>query len=134
MALTTREMEMVQDTNVVAHIERLQAKISEECRAEGATFFMVPTTTWAERGDYANVYEYERSMTLNEFSDTHKEAYGFRPRGDYSNHTLADFESMLEELWLQIPETHEEDYNVLEDWAAAAVQLGGSAPTSSNGG
>ena len=126
MALTTREMEMVQDTDVVAHIERLQAKISEECRAAGATFFMVPTTKWAEQGCYANVYEYERSMALNDFSDTHKEMYGFRPRGDFSHYTLVEIEAMLEELWLLLPETHEEDYNVLEDWAAAAVQLEGN--------
>ena len=126
MALTTREMEMVQDTNVVAHIERLQAKISEECRAEGATFFMVPTTKWAEQGCYANVYEYERSMTLNDFSDTHKEAYGFRPRGDFSNYTLVEIEAMLEELCQQMPETHEDDYRVVESWIQDDVQLEGS--------
>lgn len=123
MALTAREMEMVQDTDVVAHIKRLQAKITAECEAQGATFFMVPTTKWAERGDYANVYEYELSMALNDFSDTHKEAYGFRPRGDYSGHTLVEIEAMIEELWQHMPETHEDDYQILEAWNAEQLNL-----------
>lgn len=126
MALTTREMEMAQDTNVVAYIERRQAAIAEECRAEGATFFMVPTTKWAEQGCYANVYEYVWSMTLNDYSDTHKELYGFRPRGDFSHFTLVEIETLLEELWAQMPESHEDDYQVLETWVGEDVQLEGN--------
>ena len=124
MALTSREMEMVQDTDVVAHIKRLQAKITAECEAEGATFFMVPTTKWAERGDYANVYEYELSMALNEFSDLHKEVYGFRPRGKAPQFiTLSDAHVLIDEFMNHLPETHEDDHQVLEAWNAEQLNL-----------
>ena len=69
MALTAQEMEMVQDTDVVAHIERQAEAIRARAKAEGWTFFGVPSTHVAE--NYANVYEYELSMALGQFSDLH---------------------------------------------------------------
>ena len=41
--LTAQEMEMVQDKNVVAHIERKAEEIRERAKAEGWTFFGVPS-------------------------------------------------------------------------------------------
>ena len=99
MALTPREQEMMNDTDVVGHIERAAAAIKAEAEARGDTFYMLPTTIWAERGDFANVYEYERSMALGEFSDVHKETYGFRPRGDCSSMTLTDIDAVIHELF-----------------------------------
>ena len=81
---------------------------------------MVPTTLWAERGDYANVYEYERSMALGEYSDIHKEERGFRPREDLSNLTLEGIEALIleclpTEQWLAEESALEEDAMV-EKW------------------
>lgn len=124
MALTTREMEMVQDTNVVAHIERQAEAIRARAKAEGWTFFGVPTTIGAE--NYANVYEYELSMALNSFSDFHKELHGFRPRGgDYSKLTLTDVNVLIDELSEQADRLarHEDDYQVLEAWNAEQLDL-----------
>lgn len=124
MALTAHEMEMVQDTNVVAHIERQAEAIRARAKAEGWTFFMIPTTRGAE--NYANVYEYELSMALNSFSDFHKELHGFRPRGgDYSKLTLTDVNVMIDELSEQADRLarHEEDYQVLEAWNAKQLDL-----------
>lgn len=124
MALTAHEMEMVQDTNVVAHIERQAEAIRARAKAEGWTFFMTPTTHGAE--NYANVYEYELSMALNSFSDFHKELHGFRPRGgDYSKLTLTDVNVMIDELSEQADRLarHEEDYQVLEAWNAKQLDL-----------
>ena len=105
MALTNREQEMINDTDVVGHIQRVAADIKAEAEEQGSTFYMVPTTLWAERGDYANVYEYERSMALGEYSDIHKEERGFRPREDLSNLTLEGIEALIleclpSEQWL----------------------------------
>lgn len=124
MALTAHEMEMVQDTNVVAHIERQAEAIRARAKAEGWTFFMTPTTRGAE--NYANVYEYELSMALNSFSDFHKELHGFRPRGgDYSKLTLTDVNVMIDELSEQADRLarHEADYQVLEAWNAKQLDL-----------
>jgi len=124
MALTAHEMEMVQDTNVVAHIERQAEAIRARAKAEGWTFFMTPTTRGAE--NYANVYEYELSMALNSFSDFHKELHGFRPRGgDYSKLTLTDVNVMIDELSEQADRLarHEADYQVVEAWNAKQLDL-----------
>ena len=124
MALTAQEMEMVQDTNVAAHIERQAEAIRARAKAEGWTFFMTPTTRGAE--NYANVYEYELSMALNSFSDFHKELHGFRPRGgDYSKLTLTDVNVLIDELSEQADRLarHEDDYQVLEAWNAEQLSL-----------
>ena len=124
MALTAQEMEMVQDTNVAAHIERQAEAIRARAKAEGWTFFMAPTTRGAE--NYANVYEYELSMALNSFSDFHKELHGFRPRGgDYSKLTLTDVNVLIDELSEQADRLarHEDDYQVLEAWNAEQLSL-----------
>ena len=124
MALTAHEMEMVQDTNVVAHIERQAEAIRARAKAEGWTFFMTPTTRGAE--NYANVYEYELSMALNSFSDFHKELHGFRPRGgDYSKLTLTDVNVMIDELSEQADRLArlEDDYQTLEAWNAEQLSL-----------
>ena len=125
MALTAREMEMVQDTNVVAHIEQLAEAIRTQAKAEGWTFFGVPTTIGADR--YANVYEYELSMALGQFSDLHKEVYGFRPRGLAPKHlTLSDVDVLISETLEQqdqMDRRHEDDHQVLEAWNAKQLNL-----------
>ena len=46
-----------------------------------------------------NVYEYERDMELATYSDVHKEFYSFRPRHDFSQWTLEDFERANKDLF-----------------------------------
>jgi hypothetical protein len=125
MALTAREMEMVQDTNVVAHIERQAEAIRAQAKAEGWSFFGVPSTHVAE--NYANVYEYERCMALGQFSDLHKEVYGFRPRGKTPEFiTLSDVDVLINETLEQqdkMDRRHEDDHQVLEAWNAKQLNL-----------
>ena len=94
MALTPRELEMIKNTDVVGHIQRNAIDIKAAADARGDSFYFIPTTVHAENGDYANVYEYERSMALDEYSDVHKEERGYRPRGDFSNLTLEGIEAL----------------------------------------
>ena len=125
MALTAQEMEMVQDTNVVAHIERQAEAIQARAKAEGWTFWGVPTTMHAD--NYANVYEYELSMALGQFSDLHKEVYGFRPRGLAPKHlSLSDVDVLINETLEQqdqMDRRHEDDHQVLEAWNAKQLNL-----------
>lgn len=128
MALTPREQEMMNDTDVVGHIERAAAAIKAEAEACGDTFYMLPTTTWAERGDFANVYEYELSMALGEFSDIHKEVYGFRPRGLAPKHlTLSDVDVLISETLEQQDQMDRRDVDDveadLEAWNATQLNL-----------
>jgi hypothetical protein len=123
MALTAREMEMVQDTDVVAHIERQAEALRAQAKAEGWTCFGVPTTMHADK--YANVYEYELSMTLGQMSDIYKETHGFRPRGIGAGITLSEVEVIIDELYEQQDQIarHEEDHQVLEAWNAKQLNL-----------
>ena len=123
MALTAREMEMVQDTDVVAHIERQVEAIRAQAKAEGWTCFGVPTTMHADK--FANVYEYELSMTLGQMSDIYKETHGFRPRGIGAGITLSEVEVIIDELYEQQDQIarHEEDHQVLEAWNAKQLNL-----------
>ena len=83
----------------------------------------MPTTQGAER--YANVYEYELSMTLGQMSDIYKEIHGFRPRGIGAGITLSEVETIIDELYEQQDKMarHEEDYRVLEAWNAKQLNL-----------
>ena len=122
--LTAQEMEMTQDTDVVGHIERQAEAIRARAEAEGWTFWGVPTTRGAER--YANVYEYELSMALGQFSDLHKEVYGFRPRGMAPKFlTLTDVNVLIDEALATQDKVarHEEDHQVLETWNAKQLDL-----------
>jgi hypothetical protein len=108
MALSNRELVMINDTDVVGHIQCAAADIKAAAEEQGSTFYMVPTTLWAERGDYANVYEYERSMALGEYSDIHKEERGFRPREDLGNLTLEGIEALISDCFPSEPWRAEE--------------------------
>ena len=97
MEYTAREKAFLDNTDVVAHIERIAQRIHDEMEEKGFTFYGVPSTIGAER--YANVYEYEFTMACSDYSDTYKEAHGFRPRLNYENYTLSQIEAMTKALY-----------------------------------
>lgn len=98
MGFTTQELEMLADHDVPAHVRRKVERIEARARLDGTTFYAVPAVP--EPGAYANVYEYERSMALSEFSDAYKEAHGFRPRGLAGrDFTLTEIDTMIDELY-----------------------------------
>jgi len=99
MELTARELEMTADTDVVGYIQRSAIAIKTAADARGDSFYMIPTTQWAERGDYANVYEYKRSMALDEYSDIHKEERGYRPRHGCGDLTLEGVEALISKFF-----------------------------------
>lgn len=94
MKLTNEEIEMQNNTDVLNHIREQNAAYEAECKANGSTFYMLVSERVAD--DYANVYEYEKSMAYNCYSDFHKDRYGYRPRLDWHNMTLRQIEQLLE--------------------------------------
>ena len=67
----------------------------------------------------ATVVEYSdiREEYISQYSDMHKDAYGFRPRFDYLDWSLADFETEFEHLGRVIDQRIAED-NAAYDAAA----------------
>lgn len=103
-ALTAYEIALQNDTDVVAHIERKAAARHAQAKEGRWTFYTTPATYDAER--FENVYEYELTMALNEFSDIHKDVYNFRPRVDCHDWTLSDVEARIHRLWEQLAAAH----------------------------
>jgi hypothetical protein len=90
MQFSANELKLQNNTNVAAYVEARAEEIRKECEANGSTFYMLPAIP--AEGTYANVYEYERSMAFDSYSDCHKDVYGYRPRGDFSAWTLEQLE------------------------------------------
>lgn len=73
----TNQAEMKANTDVLAHIRKLNEKIVADCEREGYDFY----TTWAEEiaSEYETVYDFELSQAKQTYSDWYKEEVGFRP-------------------------------------------------------
>ena len=73
----------------------------------------------------------ERDQLLTYISDTHKEAYGFRPRGDYSGMSVQELSDWLDRLYEEAAEEAEriqniekESWNELKSHLANLVNMG----------
>lgn len=77
------------------------------------------STMWSNT---AIVVEYSdiREEYIDQYSDMHKDAYGFRPRFDYSDWSLADFEIEFEHLSRVINQRIAEDNSAYD---AAATRF-----------
>ena len=95
--LSARELALVADTDVIGHIRRGNAQRQARMDATEGLICMMVAEGVADRA--VNVYEYERDMEFGTYSDVHKEFCGFRPRHDFSQWTLEDFERANKDLF-----------------------------------
>jgi len=59
----------------------------------------------------------ERDQLLTYISDTHKDAYGFRPRGDYSEMSVQELKDWLDRLYVDASEEADRIHNLeKESW------------------
>ena len=116
MATFTKfELELQSILDVPAYVKKRADAIREECISDGSTFFMTPAVPEADK--YNNAYEYERTMAISAYSDTHKDARGYRPREFPKDWTLAEYETAtieLEQEW-DCDATMEEAWTVSAD-------------------
>ena len=81
-----------------AHIEAENKAFSEHCKSVNAQWWTTTTVDidyWAEVG-VTTIAEYVRCNLESEFSDTHKEAHGFRPRG-YSHLSNEELQECIDQ-------------------------------------
>ena len=72
-----------------AHIEADNAEFKANAEANGATFICLTVSDpahWAEQG-VTTIAQFKRQCLLDDYSETHKEAYGFRPKWDFGSAT-----------------------------------------------
>lgn len=70
----------------VAYAKEINAERTAQAKAEGWTFWtLLPEDLeFYDENGYESAYDYERSSSFQELSDTFKEINGWRPRGIYS--------------------------------------------------
>ena len=100
-----------------AHIEASNARFVERCEAEGAEWYCTTVSDpahWAEFGVF-NIEQYERHSLISYISDAHKDAYGFRPRGEnyyeWSTEALTEEADRLSEAVTRAIEAEEVEKN-----------------------
>ena len=103
--LSAEELAMLADTDVLGHIRRENAQRQKIMDKTPGVFYMMVAESVADR--CANVYEYERDMAWDTYSDVYKELRGFRPRHDFSTWTLEDFERANKDLFEEAERTAE---------------------------
>ena len=76
MTLSSRELGLLSNTDVLGYIQAQNAARDAQAKAEGWEFW----TNMAEdiAADYANVYELELSFARGTYADVHKDAWGFK--------------------------------------------------------
>ena len=116
MTLSSRELGLLSNTDVLGYIKAQNAARDAQAKAEGWTFW----TNMAEEiaSDYANVYELELSFARGTYADAHKDAWGIK---GYTNpeHTLEQIEAEIEEL----AEMAAEEYKAEQEWLAEQKQM-----------
>ena len=76
---------------------------------------------WSNTATVVDIGSDIRDDYISQYSDMHKDAYGFRPRFDYSNWSLEDFEKEFEYLGREIKRRVAED-NAAYDAAARDME------------
>jgi len=115
-SLSARELALVADTDVIGHIRRENAQQQARMDATEGLICMMVAESVADRA--VNVYEYERDMELGTYSDVHKEFCGFRPRQDFSQWTLEDFERANKDLFKEVSRISETQADNADDLEA----------------
>ena len=115
-SLSARELALVADTDVIGHIRRGNAQRQARMDATEGLICMMVAEGVADRA--VNVYEYERDMELGTYSDVHKEFCGFRPRQDFSQWTLEDFERANKDLFKEVSRISETQADNADDLEA----------------
>ena len=87
--------EMKQDTDVLGHIRTRNEERKRRAQEEGWTTFPLSESI-ADR--FETVYDFEKDMALQTYSDVYKESRGFRPSID-PKWTLEEIRAKTERLY-----------------------------------
>jgi hypothetical protein len=102
MTLTDRELSLLSNTDVLGHIQALNAARDAQAKAEGWEFWTLIAEELAS--EHANVYELEHRLACGTYSDVFKEWAGCRP-SHYSRMTLVELEGEIEWMSKSIHES-----------------------------
>ena len=127
MTLSSRELSLQSNTDVLGYIQARNVERNAQAKAEGWTFWTLLPESLAD--EYANVYELELMFSQGAYSDVHKEWCGVRPHSNYSRMTLAELEGEISWMSRSIEESRmdeeiieeekiQDEMDALEEWEA----------------
>ena len=111
MTLSSRELGLLSNTDVLGYIQAQNAEVDAQAKAEGWQFWTLMSEELAS--EFSNAYELELSFARGTYSDAHKQAWGVK---GYTNpeHTLEQVEAEIEELSAMA----EEEWKAEQEWLA----------------
>ena len=98
MNLTSRELGLKSNTDVLGYIQTRNAERNAQAVAEGWTFWTTMPEDPDFVGQFENVYELEHMYACGTYSDVYKETYYGRPTHPYGQWSLAEIEAAIEEM------------------------------------
>ena len=130
MTLSSRELGLLSNTDVLGYIQARNAELNAQAKAEGWEFWTLMAESLAD--EYSNVYEMELEFARAAYSDTHKDWAGCRSSVS-EELTLEQVEAEVSKLakWA------EQEWKAEQEWLAEQdrldreeIALGLSEPTS----
>ena len=116
MTLSTRELGLLSNTDVLGYIRARNAERNAQAVAEGWEFWTLMAESLAD--EYTNVYELELMFARGTYADVHKDAWGFKGYvGDEL--TLEQVEEEIEKMAVMA----EEEYKAEQEWLAEQKQM-----------
>jgi hypothetical protein len=116
MTLSSRELSLLSNTDVLGYIQAQNAEINAQAKAEGWEFWTLMSEEIAS--DYANAYELELEFARGSYADAHKDWCGckaYAPRRLTLEQVEAEVSKMAD--WA------EEAYKAELAWAAQQAKL-----------
>ena len=112
MTLTSRELSLKSNTDVLGYIQAANERVNTQAVAEGWSFWTLMAESLAE--EVTNVYELELRFAQGTYSDVFKDWSGCRPHSNYSRMTLVELEGEIAWMSRSIDESIKQD----REWEA----------------
>ena len=116
MTLSSRELGLLSNTDVLGYIQARNAELNAQAKAEGWEFWTLMAESLAD--EYSNVYEMELEFARAAYSDTHKDWAGCR--------SSVSEELTLEQVEAEVSKLAEwaaEEYKAEQEWLAEQKQM-----------
>ena len=116
MTLTTRELSLLSNTDVLGYIQAKNVERNAQAVAEGWEFWTLMAESLAD--EYSNVYELELRSARDAYCEWHKDVWGCK-RMPHENMTL-------EEVWAanaRMAQTAKEQWEAEQEWQAEQEKL-----------
>ena len=116
MILSSRELGLLSNTDVLGYIRAENAKLDAKAKAEGWQFWTLMSEELAS--EYSNVYELELMFARGAYADNHKDAWGFK--GYVSDELTLE---QVEEQCIEMARWAEEEFKAEQEWLAEQKQM-----------